>query len=140
MIRSSVLAIVFGIALLTSSRSVRADALLQAISFAITGSDATPVIILDRRDCVFRLEANTYYFNNIDPTRVTFLNFTRPVRGDYTRVGIHGKAKVIDMVSSGQTFSHADYELMVVTNEPARLIRAWQYIYANGCKGATSPF
>jgi hypothetical protein len=33
-----------------------------------------------------------------------------------------------------------DYELMVESPDHARIIRAWQYVYAHGCKGMTSPF
>jgi hypothetical protein len=38
------------------------------------------------------------------------------------------------------TQSLADYTIEVVTTETDRLKRAWQYIFANGCKGMTSPF
>ncbi|MHC2842850.1 hypothetical protein ACVINU_005784 [Bradyrhizobium diazoefficiens] len=33
-----------------------------------------------------------------------------------------------------------DYEIWVESPDHARIVRAWQYIYANGCNGSASPF
>jgi hypothetical protein len=38
------------------------------------------------------------------------------------------------------TQSLADYTIEFMTTETDRLKRASEYIYANGCKGMTSPF
>jgi hypothetical protein len=43
-------------------------------------------------------------------------------------------------VYEANSTSYTDYKLQIDTDESARLTKAWQYIYANGCKGMTSPF
>jgi hypothetical protein len=40
----------------------------------------------------------------------------------------------------GGRAAESDKTIMIVTNEIDRVAKAWEYIYANGCKGETSPF
>jgi hypothetical protein len=36
------------------------DVLMQAVSFAVTGSDATKVVAVDRAQCIFKVGEDTY--------------------------------------------------------------------------------
>jgi hypothetical protein len=51
--------------LIEQATGAESDVLLQAVSFAITGSDANRVVAVDRARCIFRVKSDTYYFNNI---------------------------------------------------------------------------
>jgi hypothetical protein len=137
------------------------DVLLQAVSFAITGSDASKVVAIDRQRCIFKVDDDTYYFNSIYTDRIQLKGMKNNLT-IWTEVFLHGKTKVVDVFSaplkySGteiekmikaetprvyqpHTDSYADYDFRVFTSEIDRLKRAWEYIYANGCKGMTSPF
>jgi len=115
------------------------DALTQAISFAITGSEGRQVDVVDKKNCVFRMGVRTYFLNNVLTNTITFQPYTRQI-GNYTRVGVHGKSKIMEEVYQGVAQPVTDVDLMVESPDHARIIRAWQYIYAHGCKGQTSPF
>jgi hypothetical protein len=93
------------------------DILLQAVSFAVTGSDASPVDVVDRQNCVFIVRQSTYYFNNIYSDRITTRSFVAPA-GNYTLVDIHGSTKIADIYSWG---SKTDYSLHVQTMNPIGL-------------------
>jgi hypothetical protein len=139
------------------------DVLLQAVSFAVTGSDANKVIIIDLPQCIFRVKDDTYYFNNMFTDRISFQNLHNQRGSVWTNVDLHGKKKVIEHYSppvpftgseldqemkkipgyfnpAGHTSSATDETIRVDTRESERLVKAWQYIFANGCKGITSPF
>jgi hypothetical protein len=132
------------------------DILLQAVSFAITGSDGSNVTAIDRAQCVFKVENDTYFLNNVYVDRISIRKFEFVG----AMVELHGKKKVVDSPPAKHTGSAldkmmmqdhpddfkggrtaaSDKTIMVYTNESDRLVKAWEYIYANGCKGATSPF
>jgi hypothetical protein len=137
------------------------DVLLQAISFAVTGSDANRVVAVDRARCVFRVKSDTYYFNNIYTDRVTFRDLQNRLGRVWTEVELHGKQKVTDIANTpvqepaqltkelndyyrevyeANSTSYADHTIQIDTHESVRLRKAWQYVFANGCKGMTSPF
>jgi hypothetical protein len=46
------------------------DTLLQAIGFALTGSDDAKVQTIDRANCVFRIENKMFHLNNIQVDRL----------------------------------------------------------------------
>jgi hypothetical protein len=138
------------------------DVLLQAVSFAITGSDGAKVTAIDRAQCVFKVEDDTYFLNNVYVDRISIRNWGAGVVV-FATVDLHGKKKVVDSSpakhtgSAGSAFNkmkmqdHPDYSkggrtaesdktIMIWTSESDRLVKAWEYIYANGCQGATSPF
>jgi hypothetical protein len=115
------------------------DALIQAVSFAITGSDGRQVDVVDKKNCVFRMGVRTYFLNNVLTNTITFQPYTRQI-GNYTRVGVHGKSKIMEEVYQGVAQPVTDLDLMVESPDNARIVRAWQYIYAHGCTGKTSPF
>jgi hypothetical protein len=137
------------------------DVLLQAVSFAVTGSDANRVVVVDRAKCIFRVRSNTYYFNNVYTDRITFRDLQNKLGRVWTEVELHGKEKVSDIANTtvqepvqltkelndyyrevyeANSTSYADYTLRIETHESARLRKAWQYVFANGCRGITSPF
>jgi hypothetical protein len=149
----------FGLMLCPTASLAESDVLLQAVSFAITGSDASKVVAINQRQCIFKVNNYTYYFDRIYTDRITFQN----IKKDRVWIEIHGKANVIDLwdppaakddgsakMRELKTFSpevfqptaqsFADYTVEVWTTELERLKRAWEYIYANGCTGITSPF
>jgi hypothetical protein len=109
------------------------------VSFVLTGSDGQKIEAVDRKSCVFRLDARTYYLNNIIADRITVQKWTRQ-RGDYIRVGLYGKAKVMEETYAGTVSPVMDHELFVDSPDYDRVVRAWKYIYANGCKPAVSRF
>ena len=141
--------------LLAPAQAIAADdILLQAVSFAITGSDGSKVTAIDRAQCVFKVENDTYFLNNVYVDRI----FIRSLNL-FAMVELHGKKKVVDQYSpavrgteaassrllgepsaKGKTTAAADKTLMIPTTETERVVKAWEYIYANGCQGATSPF
>ena len=140
------------------------DVLMQAVSFAVTGSDATKVVAVDRAQCVFKIGDDTYYLNNIYTDRIAIQSWSNKLNQNWATVEIHGKKKVVDHYTPQPTFTGSDYDkqmmsidphyfatkakttsssdetIHVTTREYDRLSKAWQYIYANGCKGMTSPF
>jgi hypothetical protein len=135
------------------------DVLLQAVSFAITGSDGSKVTAIDRARCVFKVEDDTYFLNNVYVDRISIRSWKHPSGFGWTTVDIHGNKKVVDQNSpavrgteaalsrllgepsaKGKTTAAADKTLMIPTTETERVVKAWEYIYANGCQGATSPF
>jgi hypothetical protein len=143
--------------LLAPAQAIAADdILLQAVSFAITGSDGSKVTAVDRAQCVFKVEEDTYYLNNVYVDRISIKNW----KNLFATVDIHGNKKVVDQPakhtgSAGSAFDKmmmqdhpdkggraaaSDKTIWVNTNESDRLVKAWEYIYANGCKGMTSPF
>jgi hypothetical protein len=150
-------------ALLTfMSATVRADTFTDAIAFAVSGSDATKVVAVNKQNCIFKVGNDTFYFNNIYLDRAT----TRPMRNnlgrEWVEVDLHGKDKIVEIYvepakNDGSEIarnmaarypdmfkpkwqSHTDYVLTVQTKEHDRLVRAWRFIYANGCKAKESPF
>ena len=145
--------------LLAPAQAIAADdILLQAVSFAITGSDGSKVTAIDRAQCVFKVENDTYFLNNVYVDRIFIKNWNNL----FATVDLHGKKKVVDHYSpprkyagseidkmkmqdhpeyfKGGTTAANDQTIWVNTNESDRLVKAWEYIYANGCKGMTSPF
>jgi hypothetical protein len=154
------IAMLFGLVIEQAARA-ESDVLLQAVSFAVTGSDANRVVVVDRLKCIFRVKSNTYYFNNIYTDRISFRNLQNKLGRVWTHVELHGKQKVADIanvpvqeppeltkelneyyrgVYEANSTSYADYKVQIDTSESPRLRKAWQYIFANGCKGMTSPF
>jgi hypothetical protein len=89
-----------------------ADTLLQAIGFALTGSDNAKVRPVDRSNCVFRLEGEliqaqpdgsgefaVFHLNHIQEDRLAIQNWIRKSRfGEtkYVTVELHGNATVYE--------------------------------------------
>ena len=48
------------------------DVLIQAVGFALTGSDNAKVRTINRKDCVFAIGDDTYYLNNVQVDRLAF--------------------------------------------------------------------
>ena len=68
------------------------DVLLQAVSFAITGSDGSKVTAIDRARCVFKVEDDTYFLNNVYVDRISIREFGKPQVGvAWATVELHGK-------------------------------------------------
>lgn len=158
---------VIAFALLVWSNTIHAesDILLEAISFAITGSDGANVIPIDRAKCIFRISDDTFYLNNVQTDRISIQNWKNKLQ-QWATIELHGKDKVAEVYSPGIKFTGSeldqaamardpnffakrgrpsaapknDYTITVYTREQDRLLKAWRYIYAHGCKGTSSPF
>jgi hypothetical protein len=140
------------------------EVLTQAVSFAITGTDATKVTVVDRAQCIFKINNFTYYLNNVFADRIYVRNWSNKLGNFWATVDLHRKRKIVEefvpapvftgsesdrllmagdpnyFATKAQTSTATDYTIRVETRESERLTKAWQYIYANGCKGMTSPF
>jgi hypothetical protein len=131
------------------------DLLLQVVSFAVTGSDGSKVVVVDRAQCIFRVRSDTFYFNNVYTDRISFQNLHNQLGQAWSTVEIHGKLKVVDVgnvsvqepaeltkalkdyyreVYEANSTSYTDRIIRVDTRESDRLVKAWQFIYAHGCQ------
>lgn len=159
-------------ALLTTHAFARADILLQAVAFALTGNDSAAVQIIDREACVFQISRDdtrkVFFLNNVQVDRISIWDYTTKMpHNSYVIVELHGSENFYE--SHGTTFLnkgdlHPDIAKMMKRNDPGifkpkeyfnqsnqhsfristseadRVIRAWKYIYENGCTGTRSPF
>jgi len=135
------------------------SALLRAISFALTGSDASNFEFSDAAQCTVRRSVSNatghgeevYYLNNIDPSRSLFTQYTQKypeyaVSQFFSTVELHGEGAVYvyhwitDRPVYDNTMKTADHEITVYTSEHSRLIRSWKYIYTHGCTAAHSSY
>lgn len=143
-----------------SPLSVAADpALLKAISFALTGSDASGFEFADASQCtVHRSVSNahgrgeeTYFLNAIDPGRTVFTQYTQrypefAMSQSFSTVDVHGEGIVYeyhwitDRPVYDNTMRTANHGITVYTSEHSRLMRSWEYIYSHGCKAAHSSY
>jgi hypothetical protein len=143
------------------------DVLLEAVGFALTGSDNAKVQPINRAKCMFRIGSEVFHLNNVHVDRVVVQNWSRRDRAgeeSVVKVELHGSAPVyertdpgIDERKYGAEFADAlkrevpnafkpshtssnEYTLTLATSDGARVTRAWQYIYSHGCVGSKSPF
>jgi hypothetical protein len=127
-------------------------------------TDDSKVIVADRAQCIFKINNFTYHLNNVYADRIAVRNWSNKIGNFWATVDLHGKRKIVEefvpapvftgsetdrllmagdpnyFATKAQTSVATDYTIRVETRESERLIKAWQYIYANGCKGMTSPF
>jgi hypothetical protein len=138
------------LALATTTAIAMEDPLMQAVGFALTGSDNTKVQIIDRKNCVFRIGSyDVFQLNNVQVNRLVI----EKSFGMFVTVELHGNAPVYEQ--TGDMFKDAGFTLPagvpdhgisnertldLVTKEPDRVQRAWKYIYSHGCVGKQSPF
>lgn len=157
-------AVILSLTIAQAAFGSESDVLLQAVSFAITGSDGSKVSTIDRAHCVFKIGEDTFYLNNVYTDRIAFQKWSNKLGDVWATVDLHGKSKVVEHFSTpptftgseldrammaedpnyfarkGQTSAGADYTIKVSTRESERLVKEWRYIYASGCKGLQSPF
>jgi hypothetical protein len=88
------------------------DTLLQAVGFALTGSDNAKVQPIDRANCVFRVDSDViragvnssefavFHLNNVQADRIAIQNWIRRnyIYGEekYVTVELHGNARVYE--------------------------------------------
>lgn len=133
---------------------------MQAVAFALTGSDNAEVTPIARADCVFRNGKFTYYLNNIHVDRVRFQKWRNGFGLEWVFVQLRGDDTVVEYIAEGMDLDDynrpllktrpdlfedrlvkkAEWKLEIETDEFDRVIRAWEYVYAHGCIGKTSPF
>jgi hypothetical protein len=134
------------------THGAESDLLLQAVGFALTGSDNAKVQIIDRKNCVFRIGSyDVFHLNNVHVDRLVFEKSSFGIY-DLT-VELHGNTPVYE--ETGNIFKDAgftlpagvpdhiisnEHTLNLDTKEPDRVQRAWKYIYSHGCVGKKSPF
>jgi hypothetical protein len=140
----------------------------KALAFALTGSDGTIVVPISREKCIFRVGDETYYLNKVHVDRISYRRVQEKTRfydRIYYEIELHGDDVVYEKSShtkrsgnpllkeieeeflkrdpnffSPKLIRQHDHKLHISTTEEERLVRAWRYIYANGCKGAKSLF
>lgn len=136
------------------------DSLLLAVSFGLTGTYSTKVDVIDRNSCIFKLNETTYFLNEVYKDRVMFkelshnilielhgdnkiyeyMNINKiPVTDDDKLIKELGKKYNVKDLPDGLV-TKSDVDLYIPTKDFKLLIRAWQYIYDNGCVGKKSPF
>lgn len=132
------------------------DVLLKAINFALTGSDRTTYSFTDRGACSVSWKrpsaqdgvdaVDAFYINSIDVSRAAWqeMESKTPVFGTsrFIRVELLGETVIRSngFIPASTTLSTNDVTLDLNTSERDRLIRAWRYIYAHGCKSARSSY
>ena len=77
------------------------DVLLQAVGFALTGSDNAKVSVIDRKNCIFRVGYHdVFHLNNVHFDRIEVQEWleTSRVRGElrYLTVSLHGSQIVLE--------------------------------------------
>ena len=131
-------------------------ALLKAINFALTGSDRITYSFTDRSTCVVSWKhpsaqdgidaVDTFYLNNIELSRARWQEMETKTLAfgttRFIRVQLHGEAAIRSngFVPASTTLTANDVTLDLNTAEHDRLVRAWRYIYAHGCKSAQSSY
>lgn len=123
-----------------------ADTLLQAVTFALTGSDIGNVSLVDRSNCIYdvaiRNSSNVmrYHLNNIDLRRATVLPYHNRFN-EWTQVELRGPGVIYEFIQDGRpTSSESQASMHLGTSEAERVKRAWSYIYTHGCRYSPSPF
>lgn len=140
------------------------DVFLQAAGFALTGSDDARVKPVDRKSCVFQIDNDVYFLNNVQTDRIRFSRWRDRLRGTYHwTVSLHGSETVLRKNSKAnlanfnaeQTTAllqidpyafadhistHNETDLSLGTDDIERVKRAWTFIYSHGCSGQKSPF
>jgi hypothetical protein len=157
--------LVFSIVMTHSAFAEDAD-FIHALSFALTGSDGSQVQTIDRKKCIFRIGADTYYLNNVQPDRLLYAEKATRF-GHVVTIELHGsttvyanfvKAVKVDPNDSPNVLElhrlnqqtrpedyrdhvdkYSDWTLEISTNETARMLRVWKYIFSNGCSGHAVP-
>ncbi len=132
-------------------------ALLNAVAFALIGDDGRLVTVVDRANCVFEFadpaiarSVVRIHLNNVDPKRITIDRSE-----DQTRIVVHiwGQNHVVDFghidINGNALFgpeippihwTHDSTYLIDATTDYQLTVRAWKYIYSNGCTGRESSF
>jgi hypothetical protein len=131
------------------------DKLLSAVGFALTGRDDAYVKVIDRNDCIFQITSEfnnwqnreTYYLNAVDPSRTTIAQVEKTMLYPFPHIEIdlYGEKTIYDQYSINpkyptKTERKKFQRLTLPSNELERVIRAWKYVFSNGCHGTRSTF
>lgn len=121
------------------------DVFMQAVAFALTGSDTGPVEAIIRADCVFKANGRTFYLNNVHTDRIFIKGWRNDFGQESVTVELRGGKTVVEYIDKGadgveRLVKEGDWTLRLDTNEQDRMARAWGYVYSNGCTGTVSPF
>lgn len=168
--RPAVAGLSLGLVLVPVAAMPAADVFMQAASFALTGSDTEEVVAIVRADCIFRVGGGTYYLNNVHLDRLNIQSWKNGFGHRWVTIDLRGDTTVYESVDPGlsdedryesnpdiQEFNKlmrerrpdlfkprlikaSEKTLRLDTDEYDRVVRAWQYLYANGCVGKASPF
>jgi hypothetical protein len=147
----------------------QSPAFMNAVAFALTGSDAAPVQVIDRANCIFMINSKIedgravgeiFHLNNVQTDRISIQPWQN-VAGRWVEVSLRGASTIYEYTGAYQidTTNSAmprdtqeklqgisrprrsdSFTIKLYTTETDRVIRAWRSIYANGCKGSKSAF
>jgi hypothetical protein len=156
------------LALAATPVCAQSDAFLNAVAFVLTGSDATPIRVVDQANCVFMVNPKTekgrvvgevFHFNNVQTDRISIQPW-KDIAARWVQVDLRGSSTIYEytgaydvdttnpltreqqekLQSLVRPRQSASFTLKLYTTETDRIVRAWQYIYTNGCKGSRSAF
>ncbi len=140
---------------------------LEAVGFALTGSDNTQVKVIDQSNCVFGIYSQVFHLNNVQTDRLKIQEWVNTgginAGKHYLTVELHGNQTVVEqfvsalkptgdpdidkfasITNSNPFSSHTDNynetTLTLQTSEKDRVNRAWEYVYSHGCAGKKSSF
>lgn len=145
------------------------DVFQQALAFALTGSDTSPVETIDAQQCVFMTNAasvdgamvgDVFHLNNVQLDRVR-IGVRVMLTTTQTEVSLYGASTVYeytgpyDINPASTIVTPKEQELLqsftrprkadsfvvkLPTSDIERVGRAWNYIYQHGCTGTKSLF
>ena len=145
------------------------DVLLEAIGFALTGSENTKVRPINRANCVFGIGDEVFHLNSVQVDRLFMYRVDRK-NGlpPFIQVELHGSMTVYERTDPHWKGTVEEFEAVrqmspehyaaykqqlprvrtsfnertidLATNDNDRVSRAFQYIYSHGCAGSKSPF
>lgn len=159
---SKVVLLIWISALVGTQAGAQSAALMNAVAFALTGNDASPVHVIDQANCVFMIRPESvdgkvvgeiFHLNNVQTDRITIQPFHNAI-DQWLRVELRGASTVYEYtgnhpewfadplyrMSTGRPREASSYTLTLSTTEYDRMVRAYQYIYQHGCKGSKSLF
>lgn len=137
------------------------DPLLTAISFALSGKDGVEFRWINKGECIVEKSDTTddyiwkwrYFINQIDPNRTTMAQISPTIREPMGEIiaTVKGENLIYDTdvvqtpsgIAKGRSAPHWRATTMTIRyqiSDKDRAIRAWHYIFQNGCKGARSSF
>lgn len=94
------------VGLLSAAPAFSADALSQAIGFALTGSDDAKVRAVDPKDCIYAVGNVTYRLNNVHVDRIALKGWTEKAvvagierQRPFVTVELHGDATIYESVT-----------------------------------------
>jgi hypothetical protein len=114
------------LAAFSSTSSASEDALRSAVAFALTGSDAAKLNIINRANCVFSIkepgnaEEKVYYLNNVETDRIKFWKLENNLGTQFSKVELHGSKIIVRHIYGSKLVDLLDDAFRKNGQEPVR--------------------